>query len=71
MAHGKKVFFTGVFNWLIRIGMCFSGFLKKIFGTLVYNANMSITLDVVSLEQSILNSERKIEGSSLLQGGQQ
>ena len=71
MAHGKKVFFTGVFNWLIRIGMYFSGFLKKIFGTLVYNANMSITLDVVSFEQSILNSERKIEGSSLLQGGQQ
>ena len=58
MAHGKKVLFTGVFNWLIRIGMYFSGFLKKIFGTLVYDPNMSITLDVVSFKQSILNSDR-------------
>ncbi len=58
MAHGKKVFFTGVFNWLIRIGMYFSGFLKKIFGTLVYDMGMSVTCDVLSFQESIVKAER-------------
>ena len=58
LIHGKKVFFTGVFNSLIRLGMHFFGFLKKIFGTLVYDMGMSVTCDVLSFQESIVKAER-------------
>ena len=58
MAHGKKVFFTGVFNWLIRIGMYFFDFPKKIFGTLVYDVGVSVSCDVLSFQESIVKAER-------------
>lgn len=57
LSHGKKVFFTGAFNWLIRIGMYFFDFLKKIFGTLVYDMDMSVTCDVLSFQESIFVAE--------------
>ena len=57
LSHGKKVFFTGAFNWLIRIGMYFFDFLKKIFGTLVYDMGMSVTCDVLSFQESIIKTE--------------
>lgn len=56
LLNTKKVLFTGVLNGLIKICMRLD-LLGKVFGTLVYDMDMSTTCDVLSFEESVVGAE--------------
>lgn len=57
LVRGRKVIFTKLFNGLIRIGTLHIDFLNKVFGTLVYDWDISIACETLSFADSITRTE--------------
>ncbi len=58
--HGKKIYLTKAFNWVLYLAGPYIGLVNKVFGNLTYDQNMSDykdTYQLVELAESIKNIE--------------